>query len=212
MSVIFVDPFSSEQCEMGRGRDEFDKTSPVCVRVSKNNRRVFVFKHTHRAVQLELVFRSEMFAQQTECFSEESFSSVPWSQSTGFSWINVEHWAQWNDCLNTDPSLLFSSLHVSPSLLILLMPLSPLFLLSPSFHFLRYAVPTMKPTRSFRSSSSRCGTRWLTWRAVCCPRPCCSTGAGWAQRTFWYPSFKSRSSLFVRLPVWLSTGGTNPCL
>lgn len=67
--------------------------------------------------------------------------------------------------------------------------------LPPSLHLLRYAVPTTRPTRLCRSSSSRCGTRWLTWRAVYCPRPCCSTGAGWAQRTFWYPSFKSRSSL-----------------
>lgn len=49
-----------------------------------------------------------------------------------------------------------------------------------------------------RNSSSKCAMRWPTWRGECYPPPCCSTAAGWAQSTLWYPSFKSRPfSLFV---------------
>lgn len=62
----------------------------------------------------------------------------------------------------------------------------------------RCAVPTMRQTLLCRSSSSKCVTRWPTWRGECYPPPCCSTAAGWAQSTLWYPSFKSRPfSLFV---------------
>lgn len=181
--------------------------SPVCVHDSKNNLSVLVFKHAHRKLQLELVFRTKMFCWWMECFSEEAFQvfvlrSLNMNSMNKRRWLSLMKWL----CLTT--SHFFSIFPVSPSCLFLFILLSPsrFFL---SIH-LRYAVLTTRPTHSCRSSSSGCGTRWLTWRAAYCPRPCCSTGAGWAQRTFWYPSFKSRSSLFVRLPVWPSTGGTNP--
>lgn len=62
----------------------------------------------------------------------------------------------------------------------------------------RCAVPTMRQTLLCKNSSSKCAMRWPTWRGECYPPPCCSTAAGWAQSTLWYPSFKSRPfSLFV---------------
>lgn len=151
-----------------------------------------------------LSWYSKCSARGRNCFSEGSFSSVlSRSRRTRIPRINGA--CSW-------PPLLFSVSLVSPCLHASLSLSYPSVRPSRprSLHLLRYAVPTTRPTRSCRSSSSGCGTRWLTWRAVCCPRPCCSTGAGWAQRTFWYPSFKSRSSLFVSLLVWPSTGGTNP--
>lgn len=62
----------------------------------------------------------------------------------------------------------------------------------------RCAVPTMRRILLCRNSSSKCATRWPMWRGECYPPPCCSTAAGWAQSTLWYPTFKSRPfSLFV---------------
>lgn len=177
------------------------KTSPVCICDSKNTLSVFVFKHADERWPLELVFK--MFCQGTEllfrrklfkCFVEIS----PHTSSTN----------KWSLFMTSSSFLCFPCLSMSSCFSLPLISVRPSR--PRSLHLLRYAVPTTRPTRSCRSSSSGCGTRWLTWRAVCCPRPCCSTGAGWAQRTFWYPSFKSRSSLFVSLLVWPSTGGTNP--
>lgn len=56
----------------------------------------------------------------------------------------------------------------------------------------------MRQTLLCRNSSSKCAMRWPMWRGECYPPPCCSTAAGWAQSTLWYPTFKSRPfSLFV---------------
>lgn len=74
----------------------------------------------------------------------------------------------------------------------------------------RFAAPTTRRTLLCRNSSSRCATRWPTWRGECSPPPCCSTAAGWAQSTLWYSSFKSRSPLLPQPSSQCLRGGTNP--